>query len=613
MEKLQGSIYYNGKKVYIVPGNIMLDKGLEVTLEVENLGEKAAHLLLKLKNTGTENTYQIQKIRTLDVELETEKAPMYHGLSGDYCGAVSFLPKDFEVLEDYHEEPIGGRSSDRTGFPYFDLSWEQNAAVFGIGWTGQWSKDIFRTEKGVNVQVGLCDSDFYLKPGEEVRGASVLVVWGTDTVRTRRKFRSILKEEYSPKKRLGERMYVPVSIQCFDRYYGGGGSGKDVSWNTEAGQRRTVDAALKVGGIDTLWLDAAWFKGCFPCGVGNFTYHEGFPNSLGPVADYAHKNGMKFVLWFEPERVHSDTELYPQVEKLLIDPAKDENRLYNLADDEAREWLKNKLINMIRENGVDVYRQDFNIDPLRFWRHNDEEGRIGVTEMKYIAGLYDLWDSIIAEFPDILIDNCASGGRRLDLETAKRSITLWKSDTGCFTESMDEDPEKSMRVTAWSQNQTLALSEYIPYHACAVWEIDPYTVRSTATKGVACNFHIFDPEFDFTGATRIVEEVHELAPFWEGEFTPLTPITVDEDAFAAWELSCGENGAVYVFRREFCEEDTFEVKFTTVDALQKYKLVFIDEKQDRSEAEYTGAQLSAGLLVKLCEKRSSLIIKYEKK
>ena len=612
MENLQASIYYNGKKVYIAPGTVVLEKGLEVTLKVEYSAENAAHLLLKCKNIGEENTYQIRNAKTLDLKLGTGKSPVYHGLTGDYCGAESYLPRDFKVTEDYHEEPTGGRSSDRTGFPYFDLSWEQNAAVFGIGWTGQWSKDILLAENGVNVQIGLCDSDFYLKPGEEVRGASVLVVWGTDTVRTRRKFRSILKEEYSPKKRLGEKMYVPVSIQCFDRYYGGGGSGKDSSWNTEAGQIRTVDAALKVGGIDTLWLDAAWFKGCFPCGVGNFSYHEGFHNSLGPVAEYAHKNGMNFVLWFEPERVHCDTELYPQTEKLLIDPVNDRNRLYNLGDDAAREWLKNKLIAMIRENGVDVYRQDFNIDPLRFWRHKDEPGRSGITEMKYIAGLYDLWDSIIAEFPGILIDNCASGGRRLDLETAKRSITLWKSDTGCFTESMnEEEPDKSMRVTAWSQNQTLALSEYIPYHACAVWEIDPYTVRSTATKGVACNFHIFDPEFDFAGATRIVEEVHELAPYWEGEFTPLTPISTAEDVFAAWELSCGEKGAVYVFRREFCEEDTFVVKFTTVEEEQKYKLVFIDEKLERREAEYLGSQLSTGLTVKLCEKRSSLIIKYE--
>ena len=140
--------------------------------------------------------------------------------------ALRIRAQGFVIKEHDHEEPRGGRSSDLTGFPYFDLSWEEYSVVFGIGWSGQWSKDIYVADRGVNVQIGLCDSDFYLYPGEEVRGASVLIVWGEEIIRTRRKFKRILKDEYSPRKRLGEDMYVPVSIQCFDRYY----SERNPSW-----------------------------------------------------------------------------------------------------------------------------------------------------------------------------------------------------------------------------------------------------------------------------------------------------------------------------------------------------------------------------------------------
>lgn len=609
MIELKASFYYNGEKVYVAPGMHEYAKGLVATLEIEKPAENAAHLLLKMKNVGEENTHQIRAAKTLDLCLKTETSPMYHGLCGDVDGADSYLPRDFELTEDYHEEPQGGRSSDQTGFPYFDLTFDDSAVVFGIGWTGQWAKDLFAAPGCVNVQLGLADSDFYLKPGEEVRGASVLVVWGQDTVRTRRKFRSILKENYSPRKRLKEKMYIPISIQCFDRYYAGNAGNADFTWNTEEGQKRTVDAACKVGGMDTLWLDAAWFKGCFPNGVGNFSYHDGFPNTLRPVADYAHAKGMKFVLWFEPERVHEGTELYFQMEKLLAAPEINGNRLYNLADDQARAWLKQLLISRIRSDGIDVYRQDFNMRPLEYWRANDESNRRGITEMKYIAGLYDLWDSIIAEFPEILIDNCASGGRRLDLETAKRSVTLWKSDTGCFPER--DNP--NARVTAWSQNQTLALSEYVPYHACAVWETDAYTVRSTATKGVACNFDVLNPAFDFAAATAIVNEVHELAPYWEGEFTPLTKVTVDEDVFAAWELSLENSGAAYIFRREFCEQDVFNVRFTSVEKEKTYELTFIHEDLSRETKDYCGEEMLQGIDVVLKNKRSSLIVKYKEK
>jgi len=53
-----------------------------------------------------------------------------------------------------------------------------------------------------------------------------------------------------------------------------------------------------------------------------------------------------------------------------------------------------------------------------------------MTEIQHIEGLYALWDRILAAHPSIVIDNCASGGRRIDLETLRRSIGLWRSDAG---------------------------------------------------------------------------------------------------------------------------------------------------------------------------------------
>ena len=605
--ELKASFYYNGEKKYVVPGTHTFEKGLEVTLEHEKVCDCADKVLLRMKNTSAENTYQIKNAKTLDLTVETEKTLTYHGLAGDNCGSESFLPKDFDITESYHEEPFGGRSSNSTGFPYFDLTWGEDTAVFGIGWTGQWSKDISKTENGFNVQIGLADSDFYLKPNESVRLASVLIVKGEKPTETRISFRTILREHYSPKTYLGEKMYLPTAIQCFDRYFGGlDGIPKDPTWNTEEGQIRTTDAAVKTKHMDSVWLDAAWFKGCFPDGVGNFSYHYGFPNGLKKVSDHIHSKGMKFVLWFEPERIVRGTELYDQTDKVLIyHPTECDKRLFNLADDNARSWLKNKLISMIRENGVDVYRQDFNREPLDYWRKNDEKNRRGITEMKYIAGMYDLWDTILVEFPNILIDNCASGGRRLDFETTQRSVTLWKSDTGCFPDREDR------LVTMWSQNQTLTLCEYLPYIACAVWTMDPYTVRSTATQGIACNFDILNPDFDFKSAENVLAETKELKELWNGDFYPLTRAAVDESIWAMFQLAKGNQGAIYAFRRAHCEESAKTVKFNAVEPDKNYKLTFIDENLVRTEKEYSGKDLANGIEVTIPNKRNSLIVKYQ--
>ena len=52
----------------------------------------------------------------------------------------------------------------------------------------------------------------------------------------------------------------------------------------------------------------------------------------------------------------------------------------------------------------------------------------GLAEIRYIEGLYTMWDDIRKAFPRLFIDDCASGGRRIDLETSSRSISLWRTD-----------------------------------------------------------------------------------------------------------------------------------------------------------------------------------------
>lgn len=603
---LTASLCYQGEKRFFTPGCHLLPQGLSVTLEHRPVTESADFLLLRLKNVGEQNTLRISNIKTLDLSVACAGKPVYHGLKGDHCGARSFTPLDFEITRHYHEEPTGGRSSDTTGFPYFDLAYDGGALAFCIGWTGQWSKDVFVYEDHFSVQIGLCYGDFYLRPGEEVRLPSVLAVRSKTARAARTALKNTVREYFSPKRYLGERMFVPIAIQCFDRYFQdlSGKNETNAFWNSEEGQKRTVDAARRIGGINTLWLDAAWFEGGFPKGVGNFCFAKGFPNGLGPVSEYAHANGMKFVLWFEPERVHSGTELAGRKEFLLQRDMEDSNFLLNLGNGEARAWLKQKLITMIRENGVDVYRQDFNIWPLPYWLDADEEGRTGLTEIKYIAGLYDLWDSLLAEFPHLVIDNCASGGRRLDLETAMRSVTLWRSDTGCFPET-----EKN-RVITWNHNQILTLSEYLPYHACAIWEPDAYTVRSTATHGLACNFDIFSEEFDFALAEKSLAEVRETARFWDGDFYPLTAPTNDESVWTAYQLALPEEGLLYVFRRQEseCSEAAFALQ--GIDAGAAYRLTFIDEHFTRTEREASGAELMQGLAVFIAQKRASCLVKY---
>lgn len=105
----------------------------------------------------------------------------------------------------------------------------------------------------------------------------------------------------------------------------------------------------------------------------------------------------------------------------------------------------------MEEYALDVLRMDYNVDPGEMdtgcpyrtccislhcleratgpiWQANDKDDRSGLVEVAYIDGLYTLWDTILSRHPGLLIDDCSSGGRRIDIETLARSFPLWRSD-----------------------------------------------------------------------------------------------------------------------------------------------------------------------------------------
>src|SRR5271157_6564807 len=90
--------------------------------------------------------------------------------------------------------------------------------------------------------------------------------------------------------------------------------------------------------------------------------------------------------------------------------------LFNLGLPAAREYMTRYLEAVIKEYGLDCLRIDYNIDPGPFWKLLDarDPDRSGMAEIRYVEGLYKMWDEILQAFPHLYIDNCASGGRRID-------------------------------------------------------------------------------------------------------------------------------------------------------------------------------------------------------
>ena len=183
--------------------------------------------------------------------------------------------------------------------------------------------------------------------------------------------------------------------------------------------------------------------------------------------------GIGFLLWFEPERVFQGTSWSREHPEYLLGPV-GPNYLYNLGNPAARQALTDQLVKVLNEGNISCYRQDFNFDPRPYWDKADAPDRVGMTEIRHITGLYRMWDDLLARCPGLLIDNCASGGRRIDIETMSRSIPLWRSDLPCY-------PGYS---GAAIQNQTHGLGLWAPLSAGICDREDTYMFRSAMGPGL---------------------------------------------------------------------------------------------------------------------------------
>ena len=586
-----------------------LKTGLKVSAHVRLFDRFAGvDWVLYFENTGTKNTPLIENVKiiamgfTLGTDNETV---VLHTLNGDTCDEAAWMPLEHPLTAKQSKvfAPHGGRSSNGA-FPFWNIQHKkkpdtaQSDGVFvALGWSGQWSAEFTRTSgTDLTVSAGMEKISTVLYPGEKIRSPRVLLMpWKSDRLSAHALFRRLLMYEYAPKMQDNLPQQLLVVGQCFDRYYR-----KLSGWEKIDGQVAFAQK-LHEAGCNAHWFDAAWFPVGFPNGVGNwFSDTENFPQGVEALGKAVHELGMKFILWFEPERVAKGTQIADEHPQYVFGGSN--GGLFKLNDPEARQFLTELILTRIKQFGVDVYRQDFNIDPLGFWRANDAPNRQGMTEIRYVEGHYEMWNRFRQEVPGLWIDNCASGGRRIDLETISLSIPLWRSDTNCSP----GHPE-------WNQTQTLGLTQYIPLFACCAWEADPYTARSAATMGPIYQYNFLDNDYDLTLTRASITESQINQKFWYGDFYPLSEVKSGKNNLLAWQLHREDldAGIIYIFRQGDCPYTGLDLSPYAIDDDATYEITIKRDYSAGSAKTLSGKQF-AELTIELPEKQSSAMVEYRK-
>ena len=563
----------------------LLDSDVKAVLT--ETGGEYLYRRMTLTNIGTVNSKQITEPHTLNANLPCEKELLFHTLKGDDNSKDSFMPvdKSISIGEKIILTPSGGRSSSTTAFPFMDFTIDGKVLLLAIGWTGKWKCVIERNENAVHITIGLAYADFFLYPNESVELPSVFLLEGkegesADSVR--RRCRKILLTDMNP---LEKGKKLPVSIDPFGHFH------QDGFFKIQKSEE-SLSGLNQIGGIDAYCLDVDLFSACFS-------------NELKFLSDATQRPEKELLIGFEPEKICAESDVFDLHPEFLLACETDEkNYLYNLGDEEVYAWIYRLLSDFIRINEIRYFCHNFNISPLPYWTENDEENREGICEIKYIMGLYRLWDDLKSEFPDLCIFNCSNGGRRIDLETIKRAVPIRRSALSC------QPSTKAYPTDVRNQNQILSLSEYIPYHSAFVGELKANDIRSSATEGISFVFPVLDS--DFESADMAIGEVKSLQKYWNGDFYALEKPTLKENGFVAYQLAKEDCGYAAIFRREKCTNDWYSLRLQNVDMFANYRISITDENYIQKEQNIRGSILFKGFDLYFPLPKTSAIVTYQK-
>ncbi len=601
---------------------------LKVTAEVSLYPDYpgAVDWVLRFRNDGSSDTPIIEDILPLHWTIASSPGDciIRHARGSDSSA------QDFKPLEEHfgpggtdHLESPGGRPSSRNTLPFFNLQTGDHGLIGAIGWTGDWKADFTYSKDGKTIVLmsGMKRTHLLLHPGEEIRTPRIVLMnWsGGDWQDSQNVWRRLLLAHYTPHDN-GKPMIGPVLFG---------------SWGSEA-----IDSKIayiqwvhdhKIP-VEVYAVDAGWYGDSFGAETDPtnpwwknrgdwFPSPRYYPNGIKPLGDALRADGFGFSLWIEPETSMPDRKIIKDHPDWFLHtdrPANPGVALVNLGNPAALKGITNMVSGFITDFGMTWYRQDFNIPPERYWELADAPDRVGMTEIRDVEGLYKMWDELLARHPGLHIDNCASGGRRIDIEMMSRSFVVWRTDHG-FLDTLAE------------QAQTQALAPWVPENMAfeSYTQSKPWTKPGpyTTPENLYLMRLAYDAGYGVTPGDAGVEnaawvawikqaigEYGEVRPYFYGDFYALLPYSLGAETWSAWQWNRPESrdGLVVVLRRPKSPFTAMELGLQHLNPDASYDVEVRTTYNKAPIKEMKGSDL-AHLQIQLPDAPSSSLVFYRQK
>lgn len=555
-----------------------------------------------LENTAGRNSKKISNFNALDTFLETGKSSIYAS-KGSSSASDDFTLFELTGNDTYSFDCREGRSSDRY-MPYFNICGKEFSACLGIGWSGMWKADLEKTDTGVGITAKQETLNAALLPGEEIRSPLVSLTFykNGNAVKGFNIFRdwvlnSLLPEDL-PEKMLNTDAFFVSPTRTAEEMLGALEAIPDESFEY----------------IDNLWIDAGWYcAGSDSIWDDRFgvweTVPERFPDGMQAVSDYAESRNAGVVLWYEEERLSniSESALYSEGKKhddwILGKDGKSYTTglVWNFGNEDALQYIRQFIGASVKANGVTVYREDSNFDPLSYWQYGDKHfngGRSGITENHYVEGHYRFLDYLFEDNEKLrFYDCCASGGRRLDLEVIRRGVPLWRSDYNC-----DQTYPDILEAT---QSQTYSASFWLPYTGTYYSVGNDYRARTALFQG----YQVYCGDMANPAVYPEIVKYDPERALMNKNFYPISFGGTKLDSITAMQYGDEEKGFAVIYKRQNVAEDSLNFSLSGLAPGAMYSVYDYDSPENVSV--YSGAELmNNALTVPFATGSQAIIIEY---
>lgn len=566
----------------------------------------AVEWVLTFENTGAKDTPIIEDVQALRLRMGRPAKDGGYTVHGAYGGRSlpnDLMPFSKQVTGEVRLGTTGENPepwfyachSSHTHLPFFNLeSPDRRGVMVGVGWSGQWLARVRSQGTELLAEVGLKETHFALHPGEKVRSPRMLVVlWEGERLHGNNMLRQVLYRHYVP--HLDGKPQTPLVTTnvCFT-YHGKGGY-------LYCGENEILPLVKPFAeiGAEALAIDAGWWD----CD-NNYNLRIGdlhpsvtrYPNGLKPIAEPLKKAGMRLGVWSPVEMIDPALPFAKEHPELIAD-----NRWelgpwrMRLELPEARRHVLNQIDNLVKNEGVDCYRQDF----YTVYR-DDSPDRRGIMEMEHLAGLYELQDEIVKRHPSMLMEGCCAGGHRLDLEAISRFHWHQKSDR--WFDSVSD------QCGLYGANLFLPGGTIdVPTEA-----VDDYGFWSSFGGQICLAWHPLDSDFPIGRARAQVERYKQIRPLLSGDFYPLTGCALDAPWIAyQFHRSDLDKGFALAFRRPNAAQGdgVIKVSLKGLDSDAKYRVHLEHAGKDMT---LSGTELAKGLDIRVDDRPGAEMVVYER-